>query len=96
MGRHSPFDIALDGSERARLERRARKSTTPYRDVIRARIILLAAEGLSNTEIAAKLGISRTTVVTWRGRYANRAEKSKSGRESLEDLPRPGQPPKYT
>lgn len=52
----------------------------------RARIVLLAAAGESNTAIAAKVGVSRPTVIGWRGRYADR------GIAGLSDDPRPGRP----
>ena len=52
----------------------------------RARIVLLAADGVSNTEIAARVGVSRQTVVSWRARY------SRSGIAGLSDEPRPGRP----
>lgn len=94
MARRSPFEIDLTRSERHDLERVARRLTAPYREVIRARIILLSAEGRSNTEIATKLGISRSTVITWRDRFANGDQSSRRNR--LADLPRPGQPPKYS
>jgi transposase len=52
----------------------------------RARIVLLAGDGVSNTEIAARVGVSRQTVVSWRARY------SRSGIAGLSDEPRPGRP----
>jgi transposase len=52
----------------------------------RARIVLLAADGVSNTEIAARVGVSRPTVISWRARYA------RSGIAGLADQPRPGRP----
>jgi transposase len=52
----------------------------------RARIVLLAADGVSNTEIAQRVGVSRQTVVSWRARY------SRSGVAGLSDEPRPGRP----
>ena len=55
MPRHSPFRIELTRDERRALEARARKYTSPYRDVIRAKLVLLAADGLSNDVIAARL-----------------------------------------
>ena len=48
MPRESPFMIGLSPEERRELEARVRKYTSPYRDVIRAKIVLLAAQGLSN------------------------------------------------
>jgi transposase len=51
------------------LEARARKYTSPYRDVIRAKIVLLAAEGLGNDLIAARLGTPRQIVSKWRHRF---------------------------
>ena len=52
----------------------------------RARILLLAAEGLSNTDIAGQVGCSRPTVILWRQRYAER------GLDGLGDRPRSGRP----
>jgi transposase len=52
----------------------------------RARIVLLAAGGVSNTEIAARVGVSRQTVVSWRSRYMRR------GIAGLHDGARPGRP----
>jgi transposase len=52
----------------------------------RARIVLLAAEGVSNTEIAERVGVSRPTVISWRSRYDRR------GIAGLVDEPRPGRP----
>lgn len=52
----------------------------------RARIVLLAADGVSNTEIAARVGVSRQTVVSWRSRYMRR------GIVGLHDEARPGRP----
>src|SRR5437879_55092 len=54
MPRNSPFRIQFTRDERRELEARARKYTSPYRDVIRAKLVLLAAEGLSNDVIAAR------------------------------------------
>ena len=54
----------------------------------RARIVLLAAGGLSNTAIAERLGVSRLTVGTWRRRFAEKRL------EGLDDEPRPSAPRK--
>src|SRR5690606_37814064 len=52
----------------------------------RAQVVLLAADGIANTEIAARVGVSRQSVVTWRGRYAA------SGLQGLRDRSRSGRP----
>ena len=69
MPRYSPFRIDLTREERCELETRARKYTSPYRDVIRAKLVLLAAEGLSNDVIAARLDTPRQIVSKWRKRF---------------------------
>jgi transposase len=56
--------------ERTQLERWTRSTTAAVRLVIRARIVLLAAEGLENLEIAQRLGVGRVQVGRWRTRYA--------------------------
>ncbi|MFB8107350.1 MULTISPECIES: helix-turn-helix domain-containing protein [Streptomyces] len=78
--------LRLRAGDHARLEALTRMSTAPAALVRRARIILLAAGGVSNTEVAARLGVSRQTVIKWRTRYAE------DGLEALGDLPRPGRP----
>ena len=70
MPRKSPFNINLSSEERQTLESMVRKYTSPYCDVIRAKIILLADEGLSNDLIAAKLDTPRQIVSKWRKRFA--------------------------
>ena len=62
MPRKSPFDMNLSSEERLSLESMARRYTSPYCDVIRAKIILLAEEGLSNDVIAARLDTPRQIV----------------------------------
>jgi hypothetical protein len=62
MPRSSPYVIILTDQERAHLEATARRYTSPYRDVLRARIVLYAAEGLRNDEIAARLDTPRQIV----------------------------------
>jgi hypothetical protein len=49
MPRRSPFVIQLIDDQRAELEARCKEYTSPYRDVVRAKIVLLASEGLGNT-----------------------------------------------
>src|SRR4051794_2497147 len=79
--------LRLRDGDRARLEAVTRASTAPAGVVQRARIVLLAADGVSNTEIAERTGSSRPTVVKWRGRYVE------TGIDGLGDLPRPGRAP---
>ena len=86
MPRQSPFVIELDPEERQSLERRARQYTLPYRDVIRAKIILLAAEGWENKAIGETLQLPRPKVSKWRKRFF---EQRLAG---LEDRPRGGRP----
>jgi hypothetical protein len=89
MPRHSPFQIELSEQERAELEARVRQYTLPYRDVIRAKIILLAAEGLQNKEIAARVDLPRPKVSKWRKRFFHQRL------NGLEDEPRSGRPPDF-
>lgn len=69
MPRKSPFVVELTNGERRELQRRAHQYTLPYRDVIRARIVLMAADGLDNDEIAARIGTHRLVVSKWRKRF---------------------------
>jgi len=90
MPRKSPFDINLSSEEQQSLESMARKYTSPYCDVIRAKIILLADEGLSNDLIAAKLDTPRQIVSKWRKRFAL------SRLPGLEALPRGGRKARFS
>src|SRR5688500_7969702 len=78
--------VNVPEADRRELERRARDRGAPAREVERARIVLLAADGVPGKEIAEMVGCAEGTVVTWRGRYAER------GLTGLADLPRPGKP----
>ena len=62
MPRTSPYHIELTKDERDRLQASVRRYTSAYRDVTRAKIVLLAAEGMANDEIAARLGTPRQIV----------------------------------
>ena len=86
MPRSSPYTILLAPGERARLESWARKYTSPYYQVIRAKIVLLAAEGRSNKEIAHHLDVPRQIVSKWRKRFHQQRL------AGLEDRPRTGRP----
>src|SRR3954468_6969532 len=84
----SPVAVAIELSddERAQLQRRAGGRTTAQGLAQRSRIVLLAAAGLSNTEIAEHVGVSRATAATWRARFAEHRL------DGLTDEPRPGRP----
>src|SRR5262249_18575798 len=70
MPRKSPYAINLSREERRALEAMARRYTSPYCDVVRAKIVLLADEGLSNDVIASRLDMPRQIVSKWRKRFA--------------------------
>ena len=86
MPRKSPYTISLTDDERAELQHRAVKYTLAYFLVQRAKIILLAAEGSTNNEIAERLDTRREVVCFWRKRfYENRLP-------GLDDRDRSGRP----
>ena len=78
--------IELSDTEREKLCLVARRPKTNQRDAFRARIVLECADGLSNLEVAKKLGTSNVTVGKWRRRFAE------DGIAGLVDAPRPGPP----
>ena len=84
MPRVSPHRVELSIKERRLLEVRARKYTSPYRDVIRAKIVLLAAQGLANDAIAARLDTARQIVSKWRqDRKSTRLNSSHSAKSRM-------------
>ena len=87
MPRQSPFIIGLAPVERAVLESTSRRYSAPYRDVVRARIVLLAAESQENTEIARRLDTPVQIVSKWRKRFfeerlAGMVERPRTGRST--------------
>ena len=86
MPRKSPFQIELSTEEKAELEHRAAKYTLPYFLVLRAKMVLLAAHGLSNDEIGRRLDTRREVVCMWRKRFFDERL------AGLEERPRPGRP----
>ena len=86
MPRQSPFIISLESKDKAMLEGMDRRYTSPYRDVIRAKIVLYAARGLHNDEIAQRLATPRQVVSKWRKRFFEQ------GIAGLEELHRQGRP----
>lgn len=90
MPQNSPFTILLTEEEKRELEKEARKYTSPYHKVIRAKVILLAHEGLQNKEIGRRLELPRQIVCKWRKRFFEERL------DGLEDLPRPGRKPTFS
>jgi plasmid stabilization system protein ParE len=86
MPRRSPNVIVLSADEREHLEATARRYTAPYAEVIRAKLILLAAEGLENEVIGQKLDMPRQNVSKWRKRFLEQRL------DGLLDQPRSGRP----
>ena len=86
MTRKSPYVLELSADQRRELEARARRYTSPYRDVVRAKIVLMAAQGFDNDEIAARLDTNRVIVSKWRKRFYEQ------GLAGLEERPRGGRP----
>jgi transposase len=82
----SPYLVRLSSADRTALETLSRTSSAPYRQVLRARIVLRAAEQRTNAAIAAELSVCVDTVRKWRRRFC---EKGVAG---LSDLPRSGRP----
>ena len=78
--------LVLREGDQSRLESLTRSSSVRAGLALRARIVLLAAEGLPNAEIARRCGVSRPTVVDWRARY------DAGGVRALQDQPRSGRP----
>ena len=73
--------IDITPEERSMLRRRINSPTATQRDALRARIVLLRAEGHKETEVAAGIGVSVTTVSLWSKRF------EQSGLEGLDDQP---------
>ena len=90
MPRKSPYTILLTKEERSKLRSLARKYTSPYCRVMRAKIVLLAAEGFDNDEIGQRLYLPRQIVSKWRKRFFQERL------DGLEDRPRRGRPPDFS
>jgi len=80
-------ELVLTEAERAQLIRWARRAKTAQYLAMRAKIVLRSAEGGTNKQVAAELGVDESTVDRWRARFIARRLKG------LHDEPRPGRPP---
>ena len=90
MPKKSPFRISLTEAERKILGAKARSYTSSYIDVVRAKMVLYAAEGLENKDIAARLDTSAQIVSKWRKRFFEHRL------DGLEEAPRRGRPPRFS
>lgn len=86
----SKYQIHLTETEARELRRRAGQYTRPHREVLRAKMVLLAAEGLSNAEIARRLDSTERSVGKWRRRFYE------EGLAGLDERPRPGRPRSFS
>src|SRR5260370_1006899 len=95
MSGPQPAAVALTADERQGLERLVRARSTAQQVVLRARIILVAAEGRNNVQVGQQVGVSREAVRLWRARWVG-LQAVPLGELSLEerlaDAPRPGAP----
>ena len=85
----SPYVVTLTVGQKTELEALSRRLSAPYRQVLRARIVLAAAAGESNASTARRLAVCEDTVRRWRRRFC------RSGIEGLTDRPRSGRPRVY-
>src|SRR3954447_19199159 len=82
--------ITLSETEERELRRRAGQYTRPHREVIRAKVVLLAAEGLNDSEIARRLDCTDKTAAKWRRRFIE------EGLAGLDERRRPGRPRSFS
>jgi len=94
-----PPAVVLTEVERQALEKLVKRHTVGQQIALRGRIILAAADGYNNTQIAQRLGITLDTARLWRERWLKLQDitlDDLSVEERLQDLPRPGAPPHLT
>ena len=90
MPRRSPYLIRLSPQEEPSLRKMARKYTSSYCRVVRAKVVLLAAEGVENKQIGKRLDLPRQIVSKWRKRFFFQRL------AGLQDQPRRGRPPTFS
>jgi transposase len=83
-------EIVLDQAERLVLEDIARALVMPHRDVVRAQVILMVADGVSLAEVSRKVGLARRIVRKWAERFVRKRF------AGLADAPRSGRPPRFS
>ena len=90
MARHSPFVVELSDEDRHALKTIVRKRTAEHRVVLRAQIVLAAADGEENLSIADRLEVAPNTVIKWRKRFFE------EGMDGLVDRKRSGRPRSFS
>src|SRR5580693_7018845 len=90
MPPRTPIRIELSDAERCALEHKARAHCAPHRDVVRARIILLLAEGRTVSSVAGEVGCERRIVRKWAERFQRKRL------HGLEDDARSGRPARFS
>ena len=88
--RKPALKVVLEREQRMVLEEIARTLTYSYRDVIRARTILLLGDGITQAEVARRVGLRRRIVRKWAERFVEH------GLLGLDDAPRSGRPPRFS
>jgi transposase len=99
MPNPKPLPVTLTDAERQGLERLVRRHTVGQQIALRGRMVLAAAEGKNNSQIAKEEGVTLDTVRLWRQRWVDLQPiflDDLSVEERLQDLPRPGAPPRIT
>lgn len=94
-----PTPLTLSEKEQNDLEVLVRRHSTPQQVALRGRMILAAADGKNNSQIARELGVSVDTVRSWRMRWIGLQAvplEELDVRERLTDIPRPGRPSEIT
>lgn len=89
MSRRSPFEVHLCSEDRKVLGERATSRSAPHSEVVRARIVLFAAGGAQNVEIAERVGVCVDVASRWRKRFCE------EGLAGLKDRPRSGRPRRF-
>jgi putative transposase len=92
--RKPKFPVALEDAEREELQKITRKQTEKSSTVVRAKIILMADEGMRHQAIAKKLDVNNNVITDWTARWHEMADKPIE--ERLQDLPRSGTPDKFS
>ena len=92
----APKSLTLSQCDREELEKLLNRHSTPQQIALRAKIILLAAQGNNNREIGRQLNVSRFMARRWRNRWLELSKRSIGVRERLQDKERSGTPAQFS